>query len=393
VIIGAGVLGASTAFHLTRLGREVLLLDRGPLAAETSSQGAGFLCSLRPTVASSRIVSRSTQFYRRFTEETGYAIDLHMHGGLRVAFSEAWYRHLVAEAAAAKQAGVEVHVIDRAEISRLSPGFNLEGAIGGTFTPEEGYVTATRDVGIGLARGAARQGASVRTGVEVTELLPREGGGYVVRTNAGDIAANKVVMAANAGAWTLCRGMGAIYPSYPLHHECAVYDLPNRISDRLPTIRLGERDLYIRHEAGGLMIGGVGGNPDGPAPDAGRASFMQQSVEPEVRELDDAKRRAAPYVPGLDEALCFRIQRGLAMVAPDLEPVAGEWMSDLYVVSADLRGVQSAPMLGLMVAELVADGKSEFDHRPFDPRRFASIRDPRHLSKAARDGLRPRAYE
>src|SRR4051812_37690404 len=102
VVIGAGVLGASTAFHLARMGREVVLIDRGPLGAETSSQGAGFLCSVRPTVASARIVSGSTKFYERFEEETGYAIDLHMHGGVRVAFNETWHRSLVAEAEASR---------------------------------------------------------------------------------------------------------------------------------------------------------------------------------------------------------------------------------------------------------------------------------------------------
>src|SRR5262249_34144082 len=158
------------------------------------------------------------------------------HGGLRVAFSEAWYRSLLAEAKAAKQAGVDVHIVDRPEISRLAPDFDLTTAIGGTFAPEEGYMTATRDAGIGFARSAARQGASVRTGVGVHRLTCREKDGYLLQTVAGDIVANTVVMAANAGAWTLCEGLGANYPSFPLLHQCAVYDLPKAVTPSLPTI-------------------------------------------------------------------------------------------------------------------------------------------------------------
>jgi glycine/D-amino acid oxidase-like deaminating enzyme len=343
-------------------------------------------------MASARIVSGSTKFYQQFEEETGYTIDLHMHGGVRVAFKEPWHGSLVAEANASRSAGVEIHVVDSAEIAKLIPDLDLSTAIGGTFTPAEGYVTATRDIAIGLARSAARRGVAVRSGVTVRALLPQSGDGHVVRTDDGDIRANKVVLAANAGSWALCRTLGLNYPSYPLMHECAVYDLPNAIRHTMPTLRLGERDLYIRHEAGGLMIGGCGDDPHGPDPLAPDGAFLQQNVDVDERELAEARHRASPYVPGLNEAVCFRIQRGLAMVAPDLEPVAGEWMPGVYVLSADLRGVQSAPMLGLMVAELIANGHSQFDHRPFDPRRFSQITDAHALRAAAREGLRPRIY-
>jgi 4-methylaminobutanoate oxidase (formaldehyde-forming) len=390
VIVGGGVLGASTAFHLSRLGREVLLIDRGPLGAETSSQGAGFLCSVRPSLASARLVHYSTTFYSRFEAETGYRVDLHMTGGVRVALSQAWLDELFAEADTSGEAGVASRRLTRDDVQALIPPLRTGGILGGTFVPLEGYVTATRDVAIGLARGAARGGACVRTHVALEQLRTLPGGEIELETSAGRVLGGKLVLAANAGMWPLARRIGQLYPSFPLLHECAVYALPADIPADMPTLRIGERDLYIRHEAGGLMIGGVGNDPSGPPTDAPEELFRLGRTDVEPGEVAAARRRAAAFFPGMAEAICFREQRGLAMVAPDLEPVAGEWAPNLYVVSADLRGVQSAPGLGLLMAQLVATGQCEFDHRPYDPKRFGTIDGPESMREAARRGLRPR---
>ena len=391
VVVGGGVLGASAAFHLRRLGREVMLLDRGPIGAETSSQGAGFLCSHRSSVSSTRLVAYSTEFYVHFEEETGYKVDLHMTGGLRVAVGADILATLRADAVIAREAGIDVAEATAADMARLVPSMDLSTAIGGTFVVREGYVTATRDAAIGMARAAAKHGAMVRTHVEVRNVLARDGGGFDLDTADGWVHADKVVLAANAGAWPLTRRMGGgPYPSYPMLHECAVYSLPADVPYGMPTVRIGERDLYIRYEAGGLMIGGVGQNVDGPPTSAEEAAFFLNRIESEPSEIRAARERARQFVPGIDQALCFREQRGLAMVAPDLEPVAGEWMPGIYVMSADLRGVQSGPGLGRLVAELVANGRSELYHSSYDPKRFAAIRDGRQMRDAARRGIRPK---
>ncbi|MBM4409510.1 MAG: FAD-binding oxidoreductase, partial [Chloroflexi bacterium] len=77
VIVGAGVLGSATAFHLAGMGRQPLVLERGPLASETSSQGAGFLCSIRPRRSTAQYLHYTSLFYHRFHEETGYDVDFH----------------------------------------------------------------------------------------------------------------------------------------------------------------------------------------------------------------------------------------------------------------------------------------------------------------------------
>jgi len=274
LVIGAGALGASAAFHLAALGRDVVVLDAGPVGSETTSQGAGFLCSMRTTPASTHIVNQSTRFFGRFKEETGYGIDLHRTGGVRVALTERSLEALDREAEVASRAGVETHRLGVDDIGRLLPAMNCGGVAGGVLVPEEGYITATRDVAVGLARGAADLGARIHTYRSVEALRPRPHGLLEAVTNAGSITADKVVLAANAGMWPLCRQLGDLYPAYPLQHECAVYALADGLSSEMPTVRIVERDLYLRHEAGGLLVGGVGENIQGPAPDADDARFF-----------------------------------------------------------------------------------------------------------------------
>jgi glycine/D-amino acid oxidase-like deaminating enzyme len=103
------------------------------------------------------------------------------------------------------------------------------------------------------------------------------------------------------------------------------------------------------------------------------------------------RARAAIFVPELAAASVIREQRGLAVVAPDLEPMLGEILPRLFVATADLRGIQSGPGLGLMLAQLIASGESEWDPRPYRPDRFGDLAaDPERVREAATNGIRPR---
>ena len=391
VVVGAGVLGSATAFHLAGLGREVLHLERGPLASETSSQGAGFLCSIRPRRSSAQIVRYSTEFYARFSEETGFDIDLHLTGGLRVALSSAWLSDLRGEAETGRGIGVASVELTPAELADRLPAFDLRAAVGGIFTPLEGYMTATREAAIGLARGAVRRGATLRTYEEVESVRPLAGGGFDVLAGSGTVRAETVVLATNAALWPLLRRLGIPFGAYPIHHQCAVYDTPFVVDPDLPTVRIAERDLYIRREVGGLMVGGVGGDPSSPHPAAPETAFALSEVRSERAALESMRTRAAAFVPELAGAPVIREQRGLAIVAPDLEPMLGEILPRLFVATADLRGIQSGPGLGLMLAQLIAGGESEWDATPFRPDRFRDLAaDPERVREAATNGIRPR---
>jgi dimethylglycine dehydrogenase len=375
------------------MGRDVLHLERGPLASETSSQGAGFLCSIRPKRSSAQIVRYSTDFYRRFTDETGFDIDLHLTGGIRVALTQAWLDEIRIDAATGRDIGVDTLELTPRELADRLPGFDVSGAVGGLWTPLEGYVTATKEAAIGLARGAVRRGGTLRSYEEVDAVRQRPDGGFDVVATSGTVRAESVVLATNAALWPLLRRLEIPFGAYPIHHQLAVYDTPTAPPDDLPTVRLAEHDLYIRREVAGLMVGGVGAEPGSPATLAPDHAFTLAAVESDRDALEAMRRRASPFVAELADAPVIREQRGLAVVAPDLEPMLGEILPRLYVATADLRGIQSGPGLGLMLAQLIATGDSEWDPTPFRPDRFADLaRNPERVREAATNGLRPGYY-
>lgn len=391
VIVGAGVLGSAAAFHLAGMGRDVLQLERGPLASETSSQGAGFLCSIRPRRSTAQYLHYSSLFYHRFNEETGYEVDLHPTGAVRVALTERWLNELRIEAATGREIGVETHELSPREVAERLPGIDVSRAIGGLFTPEEGYVSSTREAAIGLARAAARRGASVRTYEAVDSVVPLAGGGFDVIAASGRVRAETVVLAANAGLWPLLRRLGIRLASWPVHHQLAVYDVAAGVDPALPTVRITEHDLYIRREVDGFLVGGVGSDPPSPSPTAPDAAFDLASVAPDRPRLENARGRASAFIPELASAVTIREQRGWTMVAPDLEPLLGEILPRLYVATADLRGIQSGPGMGLMLAQLITTGESEWDPTPYRPDRFGDLTaDPERVREAAVNGIRPK---
>jgi 4-methylaminobutanoate oxidase (formaldehyde-forming) len=394
VIVGAGVLGSAAAFHLAGMGRDVLVLERGPLASETSSQGAGFLCSMRPRRSTAEYLHYSSLFYHRFAEETGYEVDLHQTGAVRVALTERWLNELRIEAATGREIGVETHELSPGELADRLPGIDVSRAIGGLFTPEEGYVTSTREAAIGLARAAARRGASVRTYEAVESVVSPAGGGFDVIAASGRVRAETVILAANAGLWPFLRRLGLSLAAWPVHHQLAVYDIAAGVVPTLPTVRITERDLYIRREVDGLLVGGVGSDPLSADPAAPDAAFDLASVAPDRSRLENARGRASAFIPELANAITIREQRGWTMVAPDLEPLLGEILPRLYVATADLRGIQSGPGMGLMLAQLITTGQSEWDPGPYRPDRFGDLAsDPERVRQAALDAIRPRPVE
>ena len=117
-------------------------------------------------------------------------------------------------------------------------------------------------------RGAAKRGAEIRTHTTVETVRLREDRGLEMHTIYGVVLGSKVVIAANAGTCTLSRRIGKLHLSFSLRHECGVYSFPNPVPLEIPTGRIGQKYFYIRHEASGLLVGGLGTNVRKPPVDA-----------------------------------------------------------------------------------------------------------------------------
>ena len=370
VILGAGVMGASLAWHLTSRGcRDVLLLDRGggPGAGSTSRATGGFRAQYA-TAINVRLSLLAREKLRRFSDEVGGDCGYVPAGYLWLASSQLEL-DVLREARVIQHAeGLdEARAVTPDDIARLNPAVSLEGVIGGAYCPSDGFI---RPLGIlqGYLDGALRQGATVRWGVEATGLQRDATGRIVaVSTSTGPVAAASVVNAAGAWAGELASRCGVDLPVTPLRRQVAATVATDVLPSSTPmTIFTGD-GFHFRVRDGRVLL-------LWPTPGVAGAPFAMP-VDPAWVSAVTAKAHAR--VPALAHVPVDREASwaGLYEMSPDKHAIVGiaPACPNLYLINGSSgHGVMHAPALGHLLAEVILDGAaSTLDTRPLRPSRFA----------------------
>jgi len=193
VVIGGGVVGCSTAYHLTKLGwKDVVLLERRQLTCGTTWHAAGLVGQLRATMNLTRLAQYTAGLYATLEEETGLATGFLQRGSVGLALHDERMEELRRGASMAKTFGLEVEIVGPEEIKRYWPLVNTDGVVGGVFLPKDGQCNPT-DTTQALAKGARMGGAQIFENVKVTRVLTRDGRAVGVATDQGEIACEYVV--------------------------------------------------------------------------------------------------------------------------------------------------------------------------------------------------------
>jgi glycine/D-amino acid oxidase-like deaminating enzyme len=273
VVVGGGVVGCSTAYHLTKLGRtDVLVLEQGHLSGGTTWHAAGLVGPLRATEAGTRLVQYSAELYASLEAETGLATGYLGVGGLIVARTEDRMVQLRRTAANAAAYDLDCRMLTADEAGELWPPMRTDDLLGAIWLPGDGKVNPT-DLTQSLAKGARQGGASILEGVRVTGFEVEDGpaGRRVtgVRTDHGDVETEAVVLC--AGQWSKALGdlAGVTVPLHSAEHFYVVTDAVAGTRPDLPIMRDPDGWTYFKEEVGGLVVGGF--EPDAKpwvAPDA-----------------------------------------------------------------------------------------------------------------------------
>src|SRR5215813_15627578 len=199
LIIGAGMLGCSLAYHLTRMGRrDVVILERSGVTHGATWHAAGLVGQLRTSRNVTRMLQRSVELYDKLEAETGQAIDWKKVGSLRLACSEERLLEIKRSATMAKSFGLPMEIIGAKEAQALFPLMSTEGVLAAAYLPTDGYVDPA-SVAQALAKGARMQGVRIMEGVRVTGIEVEGRRARRVRTEQGDFACEILVNA--AGMW------------------------------------------------------------------------------------------------------------------------------------------------------------------------------------------------
>ena len=385
VVIGSGAFGSSTAYHLTRRGLKVALVDQHALGSQTSPRAAGLTSKADTMATMARLRHEACEALERFESEMGRSVDFHRSGSLRAAYTDGGVERVRIAQETAQGLGIEARLIDAAEAERLAPHFKPGAAQRILHVPSDGWVDPAR-VAIGFATRAGELGARLLPFTAVQGLLSEGGRATGVVTPRGPIHAPVVVDA--AGGWTarVAAGAGITLPLIPVRHQLFITEAIPGVAPLQPIVRLVEASVYVRYEQGGLMFGGYEDAPrvlgrEGLAP-----GFQIAALELDLGVLRGLVDEVAAHFPALRDAKIAVHRGGAPTMTPDGRPILGRvpGLEGLFVASGCcVGGLSLSPAAGRALADLIVDGKSDPDLGPISVERFgAAPRDPAALEAA-----------
>lgn len=349
VIIGGGVMGTSTAYHLALKGcKDVLLLEREPfLGTQATGRCAGGIRYQFSTEINVRLSQLSLPMLDRFKEELEQPIDRRRLGYLFLLTTQESIANFRKIVDMQHRLGVATEWLTPEEIARRVPVLNLEGVLAGTNNADDGLADPNSVVQ-GYASGARRLGAKLMTEVSVTDIQVTGGQIKGVVTDQGAIATPVVVNAAGPWVGQVGKMAGVDIPVVPLRRQIVVTGPMPELPPDFPFVIEFERSLYFHPEGEGLLTGMS--NPD-------EAVGFDQSVD---RDWEWVHLEAAvERLPMLEDAGLANRWAGLYEVSPDAHPILGRipQVKGLYCVGGfSGHGFMHGPICGLLLAEEVLDG-------------------------------------
>jgi len=374
VIVGGGVVGCSTAYHLSLLGeRDVVLLEQGRLTSGTTWHAAGLVGQLRSNRNMTQMSRYGIELYAGLDAQTGLATGWRGCGSVCVASTPERMQMLRRQAALAQRCGVEVEVISAQQAAVRWPLMRTDDLAGALWIPGDGRVNPT-DLTLSLAKGARQRGVQLFEGVEVTGVGVADAGVRSVRTDQGEIACEILVNCAGQWARQFARLAGVNVPLYSAEHLYLVTDRIEGVQPMLPVLRDPDGRIYYKEEVGGLVMGGFEPHAKPWAVDPIPASFQFQLLQEDWGQFEVLMHAALHRTPCLHTAPVKMLLNGPESFTPDGNFILGE-ASELrrYFVAAGFNsaGIANAGGAGRWLAQWVVDGQPPVDLSDVDIRRFA----------------------
>ncbi|MGI1664186.1 GcvT family protein [Palleronia sp. KMU-117] len=381
VVIGGGIIGCSTAYHLARDHKaDVLLLEQVQLTSGSTWHAAGLVGQLRSSASITQVLKYSVDLYKRLAEETGLETGWKMTGCLRLATTPDRWTEFRRLATTARSFGMEMHLISPDEVKRMWPLMETSDLVGASWLPTDGQASPS-DITRSLAKGARMHGAKLVEGVRVTGFRMDGGRIVAVETTAGAVQCDKVVNCAGQWARQVGAMAGIEVPLQPIKHQYIITEALPGLSTDAPTIRDPDRRTYFKEEVGGLVMGGYEPDPQpwttGDVPDDWEFRLFDDDWDHFAQHMEQAIAR----VPSLAEAGVKQMINGPESFTPDGNFILGRAAecTNMYVGAGfNAFGIASGGGAGWVLADWVMAGEAPMDLWVVDIRRFSSLHRDRH---------------
>ena len=384
VVVGGGIAGCSTAYHLALLGeRDVLLLEQGRLTCGTTWHAAGLIGQMRPNRTMTRMSRYGIELYRSLEGETGLATGWKQCGSVNVAQTEERLMVLRKQLALAKSFGVECEEIGVARVGELFPVLRTDDLAGAVWIPGDGKANPA-DLTMSLAKGARNRGVRVVEGAEVVGVRTQAGpSGPAVTglrvSSAGDereIACEIVVNCAGQWARQLGALAGVNVPLWSAEHFYVVTERIEGVHPMLPVLRDPDGCIYYKEEVGGLLMGGFEPKAKPWRVDPIPSTFQFELLGEDWEQFEPLMTAALHRTPCLESARIKMLLNGPESFTPDGNFLLGE-APELrnYFVAAGFNsaGIANSGGAGRLIAEWIVAGSAQSDLGDVDLRRFGAF--------------------
>jgi len=391
VVIGGGIIGCSTAYHLARDHKaDVLLIEQGRLTSGSTWHAAGLVGQLRTSASITRVLKYSVELYKGLAAETGLETGWKMTGCLRLATNADRWTEYKRLATTAKSFGMEMQLISPDEVKRMWPLMDVSDLVGASWLPTDGQASPA-DITQSLAKGARMHGAKIHEGVTVTGFEMEGNRILAVLTDQGRIACDKVVNCAGMWAREVGAMAGITVPLQPIKHQYIVTEKIAGLAADAPTLRDPDRRTYFKEEVGGLVMGGYEPNPQswttGDIPKNWEFRLFDDDYDHFAQHLEQAIAR----IPALETTGVKQMINGAESFTPDGNFILGRAndCANMYVGAGfNAFGIASGGGAGWVLAEWVMTGEQPLDLWSVDIRRFSGL----HQDRAWVDARTCEAY-
>ncbi|HEY2675748.1 MAG TPA: FAD-dependent oxidoreductase [Steroidobacteraceae bacterium] len=394
VVIGGGVVGVSTLYHLASKGwTDAVLLERAELTAGSTWHAAGLLPLFNMSYTVGQLHKYSVDLYKRLPKETGQDVSFHVTGNLRLATNRARMDEYQKYCGTANTIGVPFQIIGPKQVKDLWPlvelgdGAGTANIVGALYHPDDGHI-APADLTMALRKGARSRGAEIHEQTEVTAVRRTPSGEWHLTTTRGEITAEHVVCATGNYARQTGRLFGLNVPSIPVEHQYIVYDeSPELVAYRkaggreLAVLRESDQSYYLREERMGWILGPYeSGAParfaDG-VPDWFGKNLFEGDLDRLLPHVEAAQRR----VPSLANCGIKDIVNGPIAYTPDGSPLIGPaWGArNVWLNEGHSFGITAAGGSGWQLAEWITEGEPGIDMLAVDPRRYGPYTSKRYV--------------
>lgn len=376
VVIGGGIMGCSTLYHLAKQGvGDAILLERNKLTSGTTWHSAAQVRALRHSRNLTRMIQYSVELYAQLEQETGQSVGWIQQGSLSIATNPDRLTMIRRQESLAQAFGINAQEISVEEAQERWPLMRSDDVIGAVWSPEDGRVSPS-DVCAALAKGAKTLGARIFEDTGVTGILTESGRVRGVETSQGTVACDAIAIC--AGLWSREVGAmaGAEVPLLACEHFYLLTKPVEGITGNMPTLSDHDGHLYIRDDSGGLLVGCF--EPVGKpiAPGVLDESFAFGLLPEDWEHFEPMMLNALNRLPALETAEVKMLLNGPESFTPDGNFMLGETAETrgLFLgCGMNSVGIASGGGAGMNLAHAIVNGRTAYDLSEADAQRFAPI--------------------